>query len=398
MEKNGTVMDYLRWRGDLPFCRDGFNEVDNLVLCIISYINFRRFDDLKTTDPAKAVALPEVAARLTEEDEQRGLSELAYIPLMRLAAETERFRDVRMFGFTHERDEEKEMQFDAVSYLLPDDTLFVAFMGTDTSLVGWKEDFNMSFLSAVPAQERAAAYTVEMAASCRSRKLRIGGHSKGGNLAAWAAIHIPENLQKRRLLAAYNNDGPGFSHDMVDSEAYRRVADKLHTYVPESSIVGVLLEHAEDYAVIDSSNRSIMQHEPLSWNVLGSRFIHLGERSQMGKLSDDVLRQWIGSMTPQEREQFSDALFDVLSLSGKARTLDDLRAGGLAGGAALLKQYSGADEEDKKIISEIFRRLAVDVKAELKKAAGQSLKTAEKSLADMKHAITGLTKGDKTDK
>ena len=398
MEKNGTVMDYLRWRGDLPFCRDGFNEVDNLVLCIISYINFRRFDDLKTTDPAKAVALPEVAARLTEEDEQRGLSELEYIPLMRLAAETERFRDVRMFGFTHEWDEAKEMQFDAVSYLLPDDTLFVAFMGTDTSLVGWKEDFNMSFLSAVPAQERAAAYTVEMATACRSRKLRIGGHSKGGNLAAWAAIHIPAGLQKRRLLAAYNNDGPGFSHDMVDSEAYRRVADKLHTYVPESSIVGVLLEHAEDYAVIDSSNRSIMQHEPLSWNVLGSRFIHLGERSQMGKLSDDVLRQWIGSMTPQEREQFSDALFDVLSLSGKARTLDDLRAGGLAGGAALLKQYNGANEEDKKIISEIFRRLAVDVKAEMKKAAGQSLKTAEKSLADMKHAITGFAKGDKSDK
>ena len=395
MERYGTVMDYLRWRGDLPLARDGFNEVDNLVLCIISYLNFRRFDDLKTTDPAGAVALPDVAARLTEEDEQLGLSELDYIPLMRLAAETERFRDVRMFGFTHEWDEEKEMQFDAVSYLLPDNTLFVSFMGTDTSLVGWKEDFNMSFLSAVPAQERAAAYTVEMAAACRSRKLRIGGHSKGGNLAAWAAIHIPADLQKQRLLAAYNNDGPGFSHDMVETEAYRRVADKLHTYIPESSIVGVLLEHAEDYAVIDSSNRSIMQHEPMSWNVEGPRFVHLGQRSQMGKLSDDVLRQWIGSMTPQEREQFSDALFEVLSLSGKARTLDDLRAGGLAGGAALLKQYSGAGEKEKKIISEIFRRLAVDVKAELKKAAGESLKTAEKSLSGVKNVLTGRTKGEK---
>ena len=395
MEKYGTVMDYLRWRGDLPLARDGFNEVDNLVLCIISYLNFRRFDDLKTTDPTGAVALPDVAARLTEEDEQLGLSELDYIPLMRLAAETERFRDVRMFGFTHEWDEEKEMQFDAVSYLLPDNTLFVSFMGTDTSLVGWKEDFNMSFLSAVPAQERAAAYTVEMAAACRSRKLRIGGHSKGGNLAAWAAIHIPADLQKQRLLAAYNNDGPGFSHDMVETEAYRRVADKLHTYIPESSIVGVLLEHAEDYAVIDSSNRSIMQHEPMSWNVEGPRFVHLGQRSQMGKLSDDVLRQWIGSMTPQEREQFSDALFEVLSLSGKARTLDDLRAGGLAGGAALLKQYSGAGEKEKKIISEIFRRLAVDVKAELKKAAGEGLKTAEKSLSGVKNVLTGRTKGEK---
>ena len=395
MEKYGTVMDYLRWRGDLPLARDGFNEVDNLVLCIISYLNFRRFDDLKTADPTGAVALPEVAARLTEEDEQLGLSELDYIPLMRLAAETERFRDVRMFGFTHEWDEEKEMQFDAVSYLLPDNTLFVSFMGTDTSLVGWKEDFNMSFLSAVPAQERATAYSAAMAAACPNRKLRIGGHSKGGNLAAWAAIHIPADLQKQRLLAAYNNDGPGFSHDMVETEAYRRVADKLHTYIPESSIVGVLLEHAEDYAVIDSSNRSIMQHEPMSWNVEGPRFVHLGQRSQMGKLSDDVLRQWIGSMTPQEREQFSDALFDVLSLSGKARTLDDLRAGGLAGGAALLKQYSGAGEKEKKIISEIFRRLAVDVKAELKKAAGESLKTAEKSLSGVKNVLTGRTKGEK---
>lgn len=395
MEKYGTVMDYLRWRGDLPLARDGFNEVDNLVLCIISYLNFRRFDDLKTTDPTGAVALPDVAARLTEEDEQLGLSELDYIPLMRLAAETERFRDVRMFGFTHEWDEEKEMQFDAVSYLLPDNTLFVSFMGTDTSLVGWKEDFNMSFLSAVPAQERAAVYSAAMAAACPNRKLRIGGHSKGGNLAAWAAIHIPADLQKQRLLAAYNNDGPGFSHDMVETEAYRRVADKLHTYIPESSIVGVLLEHAEDYAVIDSSNRSIMQHEPMSWNVEGPRFVHLGQRSQMGKLSDDVLRQWIGSMTPQEREQFSDALFEVLSLSGKARTLDDLRAGGLAGGAALLKQYSGAGEKEKKIISEIFRRLAVDVKAELKKAAGESLKTAEKSLSGVKNVLTGRTKGEK---
>lgn len=397
MEKNGTVMDYLRWRGDLPFTRDAFNEVDDLVLCIISYINFRRFEDLRTTDPARAVALPEVAARLTEEDEQLGLSELDYIPLMRLAAETERFREVRMFGFTHEYDEVREMQFDAVSYLLPDDTLLVSFMGTDTSLVGWKEDFNMSYLSAVPAQIRAAAYTEEIAAACPDRGLRIGGHSKGGNLAAWAAIHISAPLQDR-LLAAYNNDGPGFSHDMVDSAAYRRVADKLHTYIPESSIVGILLEHAEDYAVIDSSNRSIMQHEPMSWNVEGPRFVHLGQRSPMGKVSDDLLRQWIGSMTPQEREQFTDALFDILSMSGKTRTLEDLRAGGLAKMAALLKQYNGADEKDKKIITEIFRRLASDVKGEMKKAAGEGLKTAEKGLSGVKNVITGLTKGDKSEK
>ena len=381
---DGTPLDYLRWRGDLSFARDGFNEVDNLVLCIIAYINFRRIEAVHTREPAAAPTLAEIAPLLTEEDDQLGLSELSYLPLLRLAAQTERFRSVRLFGYTHEYDERTIKQFDALSFLLPDESLFVAFMGTDTSLAGWKEDFNMSFLSAVPAQERAVSYAEEMAALCPGLPLRIGGHSKGGNLAAWAAIHLPAEMQEIRLLAAYNNDGPGFARDMLDAPEYRRVAHKLHTYIPESSIVGVLLEHAEDYAVIDSANRSVMQHEPLSWRVVGREFVHLGQRSQMGKLSDDVLREWIGSMTPAEREQFTDALFDVLSLSGSARTLDDLRSGGLAGGAALLKQYAGASEREKKILNEIFRRLAVDVKDELKKAAGEGLETVKNALSGLK--------------
>ena len=318
---------------------------------------------------------------------------------MQLAAKTPRFRGVRLFAYTHEYDEAQAKQFDALSFLLPDGTLFVAFMGTDTSLAGWKEDFNMSFLSAVPAQARAAAYAADMAALCPDMPLRIGGHSKGGKRAAWAAIHLPADLQEHRRLSAYNNDGPGFARDMLETPEYLRVADKLHTYIPESSIVGVLLEHAEDYAVIDSANRSVMQHEPMSWSVIGPRFVHLGQRSQMGKLSDGVLQEWIGSMTPAEREQFTDALFDVLSLSGKARTLDDLRSGGLAGGAALLKQYAGADEQKKKIISEIFRRLAVDVKGELKRAAGEGLESVKKAAGEgleaAKNAITSLTRGEK---
>ena len=389
---SGTVFDYLRWRGDLTFQRDAFNEVDNLVLCIISYINFRRIDAVRTKDPAAAPTLEEICPLLTEQDDQLGLSELSYLPLVQLAARTARFQDVRLYGFTHEYDPEKAKQFDALSFLLPDGTLFVAYMGTDTSLAGWKEDFNMSFLSAVPAQERATAYAVEMAATCPERPLRIGGHSKGGNLAAWAALHIPADLQEGRLLGAYNNDGPGFARDMVETAEYRRIAHKLHTYIPESSIVGVLLEHAEDYEVVDSTARSIMQHEPLSWCVEGPHFVHLGQRSQLGQLSDGVLREWIGSMTPQEREQFSRAFFDILSRGGRTKTLEELRSGGLVAGAALLREYAGADEEQKKIITEIFRRLAVDVKDELVKAAGASVRRAGESILATGQAIADLRK------
>lgn len=310
---NATVFDYLRWRGDLTLAQDGFNEVDSLILCIISYINLKKLRQLWSFDPKDAMPMGDVCRQLTEEDEQLGLSTLDYIPLMRAAAETARFRDVSLFAFESLHDEAQQMQFAAVSFLLPDGSVYVAYRGTDMTIVGWQEDFNMSFLSAVPAQLKATEYAEAVARACPRRPLRIGGHSKGGNLAAWAAVHLDEKLQRKRLIAAYNNDGPGFSRDLVNEPCYQAVADRLFTFIPASSIVGVLLEHAEDYEVVDSTARSIMQHEPLSWCVEGPQFVHLGQRSQLGQLSDGVLREWIGSMTPQEREQFSRAFFDILS-------------------------------------------------------------------------------------
>jgi len=292
-----TVFDYLRWRGDLTFAQDAFNEVDSLVLCIITYLNFRRFPELRSREPENAVLLGDIVPRMTKEDEQQGLSPNDYIPLMKLAAGSRRFGGVRMFGYEAVRDETREMQLDALSFLVPDGTLFCAFMGTDRSLVGWKENLNLSFMDAVPAQIGAAEYVEDMAWHCPERPLRIGGHSKGGNLAAYAAMHIPERLQRTRLLDAYNNDGPGFRKDVTDTEEYRRIAEKLHTYIPASSIVGVLLEHTEDYVVVASNSRAVMQHEPLTWGVQGRQFIRCEERSELGKLSDDVLREWIASMS-----------------------------------------------------------------------------------------------------
>jgi len=381
-EKNPvtTIWDYLRWRGDLPLTCDGFNEVDNLLLCIVSYIDFRRLTQLKSFDPANAMPIGEVCALLTEEDEQLGLSPEDYIPVMRAMAASERFGDVKMFAFESSNDEEKVMQFAAVSFLLPDNSVFVAYRGTDTTLVGWQEDFNMSFLTAVPAQLRATEYAKEVAEVTPRKVLRLGGHSKGGNLAAWAAIHLPEKLQRKRLAAAYNNDGPGFAKEVLESEAYARIEDKIHTYIPESSIVGMLLEHAEEYTIIDSTNHSLMQHEPLSWNVLGNQFIYLGQRSEMAQLGDSVVREWLTNMSVEERKEFTEALYSILSMGGKVKTLEDLQSGGLSGSLDLVKEYIGADENKKKVINQIIKRLATDVRGELRKAAEEKLKTAEQSL------------------
>ena len=373
MKYTTTVADYLTWRGDIPFSVDPFNEVDNLVLCIISYINFRRFPELLTRNPREAVSLRDICQKLTQEDEQLGLSQLSYIPVAQQAAQTERFAGTRMFAFEDRSDQ--ETQFAAVTFLLPDKSVFVAFRGTDTSLVGWKEDFNMSYLESVPAQVRAAEYTAEIMRLCRFLKVRIGGHSKGGNLAAWAGLHLPHK-DYGRLLAVYNNDGPGFNRSMTERPEYVLLRDKMHTFIPESSIVGVLLEHCEDYTVIASTAKSIMQHEALSWCTERNRYNQMEEQSTMGRRTDDVLRDWIGSMTPQERKDFTDAFFEILSMGGKARTLDDVQEMGLSGAVALVKEYAGADEKTRRILVETFKRLAVDIGEEVATSAQDGLKQA----------------------
>ena len=369
-----TVFDYLRWRGDLTFAQDAFNEVDNLILCIIAYLNFRRFPELRSRDVDKAVLMSDIVPRMTAEDEQQGLSPNNYIPLMKLAAESCRFAPVRLFGYETVRDETREMQLDALSFLLPDGTLFCAFMGTDRSLVGWKENLNLSYMDAVPAQIGAVEYVEDMAWRCPERPVRIGGHSKGGNLAAYAAIHIPEALQAR-MLDAYNNDGPGFRRDVTDTAEYRRIAAKLHTYIPAASIVGVLLEHTEDYTVVASSSRAIMQHEPLTWGVLGSRFIRQEARSEFGKASDDVVREWLASLSPQERKEFSNALFDMFTQGGTVQSLEDVRQ------SELLRRLA-ADEKQRGIVSEALRRLMADVKDELLRTAEAGLKETAETLKE----------------
>ena len=371
-----TIWDYLRWRGDLLFSQDGFNEVDNLLLCIVSYIDFRRITRLRSFDAADAMPIGDVCAMLTEEDEQRGLSPEDYIPVMRAMAATPRFREVKMFAFEDSYDEEKVMQFSAVSFLLPDESVFVAYRGTDTTLVGWIEDFNMSFMSAVPAQLRATQYAAEVASRVPCRAVRVGGHSKGGNLAAWAAIHLPEELQTGRLLAAYNNDGPGFDAAVLASDGFARVAEKIHTFIPESSVVGMLLEHTEDYTLIDSTTVSLLQHEPLSWNVLGNRFVYLGRRSEVAQLGDNVIRDWLAGLSREERQEFVETLHQLLSAGGKIKTREDLRSGGLSSGIALIKEYAGADESKKKMLSDLVGRLKVDAKEELRRAAEEKWKKA----------------------
>lgn len=352
---SATVSDYLRWRGDLTFAQDGFNEVDNLLLCIISYIKLENIPRLRSFDPQDAMPMGDVCRLLTEEDEQLGLSTLDYIPLMRQAAETPRFREVSLFAFESLHDEDRQMQFAAVSFLLPDGSVYAAYRGTDMTIVGWQEDFNMSFLSAVPAQVKAAEYAGAVARACPRRALRIGGHSKGGNLSVYAAVKAPAAVQDR-IVRVYNNDGPGFAKPLVGTPEHTRVADRILTVVPQSSVVGQLLEHEQNVEIVRSDAEGMLQHDGFSWQVVGDHFIHLDGFSREGKVIDETLESWEGSLSPKQREAFADALYTVLTASG-AKTLSELNGDKLKSAVTMLKTYSNLDRETRQLLSGSLRAL-----------------------------------------
>ena len=234
-------------------------------------------------------------------------------------AASRRFSDLTLCAYVSRTDEETQTQFSALTALLPDKTAYIAFRGTDDTIVGWKEDFNLAFLPVVPAQRMAAEYLAAAAAALPSHPLRVGGHSKGGNLAVYSAVFCGEAVQNQ-LMRVYNNDGPGFRTSLLGLPEHRRVADKITTILPESSVVGMLLEHEERYEVVRSTQSGLWQHDGFSWQVRGEKFEHLPDLTEGGKLVDETIRTFILSLSPEQRVAFTDALFDILTCTDAATT------------------------------------------------------------------------------
>ena len=353
-----NIFDYLIWRGDLSFSAAPFNEVDNLILSMLSFIEYRNIVPPKLL--GTPVRLSECLRRYTE-NFPTGEDFGVIVPgettvLFRRAASSARFSEVYAAYYVNITDEEDPMQFAAITYILPDNSVFIAFRGTDDSLIGWREDFNLSFTCPIRSQELAAAYVADVA-SVYSGDIRIGGHSKGGNLSAYAAAFVPPHVQSR-IVTAYSNDGPGFLGHVLESEEYRRIAGRIVTFVPQSSVIGMLLEHSGDYHVIESTiHNGLFQHDPFSWSVVGPQFIHLDGLSRQGKRNDQVLRSWLSKLDSEERRKFTETLFSVLESTG-AKTVSDLTEGRLNNIGVILRTFGNLDRETKDQVYEFIKRLA----------------------------------------
>lgn len=356
-----NIIDYVQWRGDIPLAQVPFGAVDALVL---SYLSYMPFEGL-VSEPfgTEGALLSDVAAHMLEQGLtgacaiDNGKSDCRLLEAMR---DSERFGTMRLTGYVSRFDRETQEQFSAITFLPPQEMAFVAFRGTDSSVVGWKEDFNMSFSTEVPAQGAALDYVMRASAALPGPAI-LCGHSKGGNLAAYAGVFAPENVQER-IRCVYNFDGPGFNEALLETPQFRKMDMRIHTFVPQSSMIGVLMWHAEPFIVVKSDSVGVFQHNPYSWQVMGGRFITLPERTRESRLAEETIKSWLENLPPEERKRFIDGVYSVLSVSDGRNVADLFEAKNIR---AILRAVSSMDEETKNAIADAFKRLGSSLRETL---------------------------------
>ncbi len=352
-KKLGSFLTYAQTQLDgfdaRPLCL-----VDSLVLSWLAYFRLAPALDAARTD--EGIALHELM-RAEDFDEMFGTSFDAdgSRELLFAVCASPRFRSVRLTRLRFKTDADVEEQFAAMTFLLPTGEAYLAFRGTDSTLVGWKEDFNMASSCPVPAQEEARAY-VERVASSVAGPLYLGGHSKGGNLAVYAAATVPRTVQDR-VLAAFSHDGPGFPPAFLEGEGYRRVRGRVAKTVPKSSVIGLIMDDGADVRVVESSGVSILQHNPFLWEVEGRDFVYADGLTASARYLSSTIESWMNRFEPEERRRFIDTLFDVLGATGAER-FADIRGDWRTSVPAMREAVDALDPEQRECVSEVLRALA----------------------------------------
>ena len=332
---------YMEEKGTVTLLAAPFNGVDSLIFAQLAYIEY--------DDAAKN--MPCALSVLGEKVEDYGVREDDNRRLLRLAATLPRFRDSRVMWYADELSGAETKQFAAVTFLLPDGTMYVSFRGTDSTIVGWKEDFMLTFTTPVPAQARSVEYLNRVARHINA-PLRVGGHSKGGNLAVYAAAFCDEDIQ-RRIIEVYSHDGPGFDEDTLALKGYRAIKERIRRFIPESSMVGMMMEQDAAVTVVDSSSLGLMQHNPYTWKIQNGEFVTRDRLGFSGLMISRGQKEWFRRMSEEKLCYMTDTLFDILS-AANPRTLQDLtrdKSALLKSAAALVK----LPPEDRKQMWEIAK-------------------------------------------
>ncbi len=287
-----------------------FHEVDSLILSWLSYIRWPIAEERSSEkytyslyDMFRAEDFFWMFGKIKDKELTK--------QLLTAVMASPRYRNIRIWCYESQTNLEQEMQFAAVSFILSDEEIYVAYRGTDSTFVGWKEDLNMAFQCPIPAQESAVLYLSKICRNSKAR-LRVGGHSKGGNLAIYSAAHNTEYID--RIEKIYSHDGPGFLQEVIESHDFLLIKDKISKTVPQSSIIGMMLEQHGNYQIIQSNEKSFWQHNPFTWCIEGGKFCPETEFTKDAVIINNAVHSWLASISKEERERFVDSIY---ALTGK---------------------------------------------------------------------------------
>ncbi len=329
-------------------------EVDSLALCQLSYL---KFDGMV---PGAKDGMPAVTLGNLEDcpDFQKLFADVRFErnnrALMGRMLEGQRFSGIKLNNYVNIVEEKWETQFSAITCELDDGTVYVAYRGTDETIIGWKEDFNMAFIAPVPAQECSVIY-LEAVAERTTGPLCLGGHSKGGNLAVYSAMNCKKEIQDR-IVKIYSMDGPGFRPEVMERCGYDKVADRVEKIIPHSSLVGMIFESDMRYRVVKSRSLGLAQHDPYTWLVTGNHLVRANDIYERRKQMDSTLNQWILSLDEQQLRTFVDTLFQVISAS-EADNLIDFTAEWKRSMNGIVSAMKGLDDQTAEALKSMIRSL-----------------------------------------
>lgn len=347
----GNIMDYISWRGDLSFEQSQFNEVDNLILACFSYVNL---DGISAVTKQKGIGLKKLTKEfmklhtMKELEADKSFIRLAPFMMMEMAKSV-RFGKCVVRNYVNDIVTEAEQQFAAMEIVLEDGTSYVSFRGTDDTIIGWKEDFNLS-TGVVPAQKRAIEY-LQKISEHTDGMLRAGGHSKGGNLAIYGSVMCKSAHEK--ILEIYSNDGPGFSREFQELPETKEMMPKIIRIIPEYSIIGTLLEHEKEPVIVASSSKGLLQHDGFSWEVQGPALVRRDSLNKTALRFIEILHKWIDGMDMEQKRLLIEDLFATLQASGY-ENLSEVQSGGLKSLAAMVKRVEKFAPESRGMMQELL--------------------------------------------
>lgn len=355
----GNIVEYVHSYGYFDFKALPFNAVDALVLAQFVYLKMEALLPVMVPGESvshKAVTLgqiygdPEVEQLFSDVRFEADNRALFYN-----MCESRRFRDMKCLYCADHICNENETQFMALTCVLSDGSIKVLYRGTDETFVGWKEDFNMAFQYPIPGQKASRIY-LEQVSQFVEGAFDLIGHSKGGNLAVYAAMCVAEEIQKR-IGRIYNLDGPGFRTEVYSMGSFGRIADRIIKIIPRSSIVGMLLENHGEYQVVASKNVGFLQHDPYSWLVDRIDFLYVERVDEKHRIMDESLSEWAMSLPKEEVESFVNALYQIVEASEATDLITFTRnwTKSLSGMASAIQNL---DEETKNCIHRVMKKLA----------------------------------------